>query len=53
MDPAGGTAGGKGAEMGIVPLALPTSLRGTAGEKARKWKKDTKIEGTNSVIYGK
>ena len=23
------------------------------GEKGRKWKKDTKIGGTNSVIYGK
>jgi hypothetical protein len=23
------------------------------GEKARKWKKDTKIEGTNLAIYGK
>jgi len=23
------------------------------GEKGRKWKKDTKIEGTNSTIYGK
>jgi hypothetical protein len=23
------------------------------GEKAGKWKKDTKIEGTNSVICGK
>ena len=23
------------------------------GEKGRKWKKDTKIEGTNSDIYGK
>jgi len=23
------------------------------GEKAGKWKKDAKIEGTNSVIYGK